>query len=143
MYDPRKKTSPSAGRLVGQQQLCSTPHAIEILSTPMASRTAMVHCMRPAWKPFSYGAQVSTTPVLRPPRMGSPAPQPRAGRLSGGFNGGINESYLPPSIDELLTWYPYWTTLHALAKERLTGRLPTYGTCLRAARHKAGRGIGP
>lgn len=129
---------------MGQQQLCSTPHAIEILPTPMTSRITMVHCVRPAWKPSSYGAQVSTTPVLRPPRMGSPAPQPRAGKAIWGIQwGGINESYLPPSIDELLTWYPYWATLHALAKERLTGRLPIYGTCPRAARHKAGRGIGP
>lgn len=56
---------------------------------------------------------------------------------------GISESYLPPSIEGFLTWYPHWDTLYALAKEHLTGRLPIYGTCRRAALHKAGRGIGP
>lgn len=75
------KTSLSAGRIVGQQQqLYSTPHAIEILFTPLTSRVTMAHRMRPAQKSISFlqGPNVAN-PCLAPTQVGSPAPQPRAG----------------------------------------------------------------
>lgn len=109
------KTSLSSGRLVGQQQqLYSTPHAIEILFTPLTSRVTMAHRMRPAQKSifFLQGPNVAN-PCLAPTPGGiACAAAARRGRLSGGFNGGSMKSYLPLSIEGLLTWFPYWATLH-------------------------------
>lgn len=92
------KTGLSAGRLVGQQQLYSTPHAIEILFTPLPSRVTMAHRMRPARKSMFLRGPNVTIPCLAPTPGGiACAAAARRGRLSGGFNGGSMNPTCPLS----------------------------------------------
>lgn len=72
---------------MGQQQLYSTPHAIEILSTNMTSRITMVQAMRPARKTNALlDFNVDNPCLALTPDGIACAATARRGRLSGGFN---------------------------------------------------------